>query len=238
VNFLREQFLAGTRFAKDQDSRIRGRDVFDLFQDAVQCSTATDDAAERQCRVDLLLEVRVVRFELLPQTLEFREGARVGDRGSGLIREHSEPAEFLFVDRFAPEHREHAQRLVAEDQRLTHEAGDVFAVNPCRPLPSLRAWILDEQAGAAGRHRAYLEAPKRHPSEVSVLSRPALARQGRSRAGRQVKAPGLVGTGRSHAAALTDIPGFDDPEPRKSDAGLLDQPGNYVLMDGLDVPFT
>jgi hypothetical protein len=53
-----------------------------------------------------------------------------------------------------------------------------------------------------------------------------------------VKASGLVGTGRSHAAALTDISGLDDPHPRESDAGLLDQPGNDVVMDGLDAPFT
>jgi hypothetical protein len=53
-----------------------------------------------------------------------------------------------------------------------------------------------------------------------------------------VKASGLVGTGRSHAAALTDIPGLDDPHPRESHAGLLHQPLNDVLVDSVDVPFT
>jgi hypothetical protein len=48
-----------------------------------------------------------VRFELVPETLQFRERARVGDRRCGLIGEHSEPAKLLLIDRPSAKHREH-----------------------------------------------------------------------------------------------------------------------------------
>ena len=55
-----DQLLARTRFAVDQDSRIRGGDTADLVEHNDQRGTPTDDLLEVVDGLELLLEVEIL----------------------------------------------------------------------------------------------------------------------------------------------------------------------------------
>ena len=107
-------------------------------------STSAYDAAERKGCLDLLLQIGVMRLELLPELLQFRKSTSISDRRRGLIREHPQPTGLLLVDGLAAKNRQDTQCFVSKNQWLPGKTRDTFALHPLWTFPPLGIGIHDQ----------------------------------------------------------------------------------------------
>ena len=161
--FSREEFLAGAGLPSNQDRCIRRCHVVHLLQDMAKRAATADDATEAQGAVDLLFQVRIVRFQLLPEPVEFRERARICHRRRRLVRKHPQPAELLLVDECPAEHAEYTKCVATKDEWVTGKALDGFLLNPLGVGPLAARGNVKQLSGAFGgncphRRRAELHA--------------------------------------------------------------------------------
>src|SRR5262245_25283358 len=137
VDGLGNQFLSGAALAQDQDRRVRRSHELDLSDEMSHGRTVANQAVSTGGGPDLVLQVLVLVLEAATEALELLEGARRGYRDGRVVREDPEPAHVLLVERLPVEDAEHTQQLFLEDQRLSGEGLDLFALHPSRIRPLL-----------------------------------------------------------------------------------------------------
>jgi hypothetical protein len=82
-----EEFLAGARFAEEEDGGASGSGELDLGESSLERRTLTDNFLEIEFTANFFLEVELLFRELVFQSLDFLEGQRVFD-GDGDLRGH------------------------------------------------------------------------------------------------------------------------------------------------------
>ena len=142
MNGLRDEFLAGARFAADQDGRVRARDLRHLLADAVHRAARAEDLREIVALAQLALQPDVLLHEALAVRLdEPLHLDRLRDHGCDDAEELC--AALVVAVRFVGQlERQHARRTPVQQQRHAYE----------RPLVSVRVSIGQRRLAAHTRH--------------------------------------------------------------------------------------
>jgi hypothetical protein len=115
----RDELLAGAGLPEDEHGRVGGCDDLHLLQGVVKRGAVADDLLERALGPDLALEIQPLRRELVLELRDLPVRHRVGDRdrdlaGHLLDERHGRRRERAGLD---ASDGEHAERVVADDQR-------------------------------------------------------------------------------------------------------------------------
>ncbi len=171
--------------------------------------------------------------ELLIHGCQFCERTSVRDRNGRLVGEHPEPAEGALVQGLAGEGRQHAEHLVAKDERMSGEAADALALDPLgsRDVLTLRYDVFDQHGRPRTTHLADLEDVHGDAAKVTLEERPVFfGRADRRPAARdQVETLRAIAALGAQEAGLTDIARQVQPDSRQGDARVRRQ----ALDDGL-----
>ena len=188
VDLARDEFLAGTAFAQDQDRRVGRGDQVDLPRHRFERRALADQFAECPGPGDLLAQVLVLQFQPFSQRIDLGkrpgggDGRRRGRRSSAAKPMHSRSMDPRVND------GQDAQDLLAVDERLPREPADPLCPHPVRAGPpsqgggSARSGTSMRLTG--GRDPADLPTPKgirrKAPSSrvhsVACVSRPIVRR--------------------------------------------------------------
>jgi len=144
------------------------------------------------------------------------------------------------VDRGAAEDPDHAEDLVAEDERLASEAADALRTRPVGTRDPFRALddIIDQQWLTAGADPSDLAPTQRKAPEVAVEPGPGRPRRQPRCAGTggEVQTALLIRTFGAQRADPTQVASLDHPDSGKRDVGLARQPLDDARQDDIDGP--
>src|SRR5207302_2619373 len=101
VNGARDELLAGPRFAPDENGRIRRGNRFHLVEHALQRRGLADDLLEVVLGADLVLQVDLLRRELVLELGDLLERERVVDGERHLLRHRGEELRVGDAERLA-----------------------------------------------------------------------------------------------------------------------------------------
>ena len=176
VDGARDQLLARARLAHDEDRRVRRGDGLDLLQHAPQRPRVADDLLEVVLRPDLLLEVDVLRRDLVLELGDPLERERVLDREGDLVGHGAEQLGVLRREGLAaePADVQRAEPVVANRQREAAHRRDALGQQPLNELARepLEIGALEAQRLARREGRARGRPLRRHEG---VLRRGAAA---------------------------------------------------------------
>jgi hypothetical protein len=107
------------------------------------------------------------------------KGPRIGDGAGRVIREQTEPGEFLVVERSPAKDTNNAQQVPKKDKRVTCKTADSLALSPFRPNDpiSLRGEVLYQNRPPIGRDLPNFSDIQRESGEVSAQGRPVFFRR-------------------------------------------------------------
>src|SRR4029077_14989714 len=91
MDFVGDQFLAGSRLTENEHRSLRRRDQVNLTDDVFEYRTLADQIAKGLGLHHRLLQVRILQLQLRLEMLDFLKSARVGDGSSNMIREDPSP---------------------------------------------------------------------------------------------------------------------------------------------------
>ena len=130
VNRSGDQFLACPSVSPYEDRRIRGRDLFDLSEHGHDALTLADDLLEIVLGLDLFTKVEILSLKSILELCDLRKELRVLDRNGCLVGKDRQPLEFLFTQRPSPEHRDDAEQLPMEFQRVAGKGVEPIVFHP------------------------------------------------------------------------------------------------------------
>ena len=181
VDRARDQLLAGARLAADQHRRAGGRHRLHQLQHLPERGRLADDVVEVVRGADLLLEVDVLRRELVPQLDDLLKCQRVLDGDGDLVGHGLQQFLVLVAERLAgePAHVERSQPALPDGQGRAAHRPDALVeqslhelVRQLLEIRPVEAHGLPGREGDAGgsRVRRQLE-PFRHEPLAFELER-------------------------------------------------------------------
>ena len=177
MNRRGDQFLASTRLAQEQHTRIRWRYPFDLVENGLQRCALANDVAKGKNFPNLLPKMIPLQLGLLSEPSQFLEGPRIGERHGGVISKRSEPLELALLDVGATEDGQDAQCLALEYHRLARKRSDSFRLCPIRMgnRRVRREIVRYEHRRSRAADTAHLPNVQRDATEVTGEAGPVLA---------------------------------------------------------------
>ncbi len=149
VNLVGHQFLARSGFAEDEHRSFGGRDQINLADDVPERGALADKVTEGLRLDDGFLQIRVLKFELRFEPLDFLEGARVGNGGTHVVTEELAPRTSFLANFGAQIPNQNSEDLFLKTDRRATESQNTFSPDPNRigqPFPVPIRLLQDDSA--------------------------------------------------------------------------------------------
>ena len=174
VNGTGDQLLAGARLAADEHGRVRRRDRLHLVQHAFQRRGLTDDVLEVVLGADLVLEVDLLRGELVLELGDLLERERVLDREGDLARSGDQELRVAIGERLGaePADAECPQPAVVHRERHAAHRLDAFGEQHAADVGLERREIRTLEPRGLTRRERFARGRALHRDEHVLLDQP------------------------------------------------------------------
>src|SRR5438876_2269562 len=169
-----DQLLAGARLAADEHGRVGRRDRLRLVQHAFQRRGLTDDVLEVVLGADLVLEVDLLRGELVLELGDLLERERVLDREGDLARSGGQELRVAIGERLGaePADAERPQPAVVHRERHTAHRLDAFGEQGAPDIGHERREIRTPEPRGLSRRERLARGRPLHRDEHVLLDQP------------------------------------------------------------------